>query len=543
MAMNKAQSIVNMLAALSPEQIAAAEEYAKGFLPVPIRKQVEAASRTDASSVLLRLWFATDFKADIKENNYRDGSIKTLFVPALNWLADELGREPKLADLTIDRVFQAKQVSDTRFRGLKTLWLYAHSQGIVSAEFVPDRPMADFFDFAPNQHSTRIFRRLVALLADALGREPLCSDFTDRNLSLVMARFKIAKKKERTKPLLKSEREIYAKVFAEHARWAGLEVNTQAGTNISLVGRKPIPRRLEQLATEIDGQLTLYGLFKSHYQPKRLLGKSQNTTRLYLCSLRKFGQYLGRDAMLTDLTDQAVGDYLQHLIDVGKLSMSSIEKEATQLLVLWRFAARRNMGPLWPEIQPPKAPESIPDSWTIEELQCLLAACRKQRGRIAGIPAGLYWETLVRLVLDCGERAGAVRKLEWTDLKDEWLTVRAATRKGGRKPKRFRLRASTLNLLAELRAASASTTIFPWDNSYTYFWTIYGRIVTQAGLPNNRRTKLHMLRRTVATLYEQAGGDATKLLGHSSRKVTEAYIDERYVQVPQACDLIQGIDQ
>ena len=64
--------------------------------------------------------------------------------------------------------------------------------------------------------------------------------------------------------------------------------------------------------------------------------------------------------------------------------------------------------------------------------------------------------------------------------------------------------------------------MFHWPSNYLYIWKIYGKILEAAGLPNNRRTKLHKIRRTVATYYEAAGGNATQLLGHSSRKITEA---------------------
>lgn len=294
--------------------------------------------------------------------------------------------------------------------------------------------------------------------------------------------------------------------------------------------------------SEIDGKLTLFGLFRNHYQPKRLLGKSHNTVRLYQTTIRKFSTHLGRYVTLDDLNDITVSNYLQYLIDNTDAARASVEKEATQLLALWRYASRRNLGPEWPEISPPKSPETIPEAWTIEELQQLFRACEQVKGKVAGLPAGLYWTCLVSIVLDCGERIGAIRSLQWADLRNEYLNVKAEYRKGGKRPMQFKLRPSTVELLAKLRSCSHHDTIFPWELTHSYFWDKYGKILEAAGLPNNRRTKLHALRRTVATLYEKAGGNATKLLGHSNRKVTERYIDERVVRTPQPCDLIPDLN-
>jgi integrase len=46
------------------------------------------------------------------------------------------------------------------------------------------------------------------------------------------------------------------------------------------------------------------------------------------------------------------------------------------------------------------------------------------------------------------------------------------------------------------------------------------------------------MRRSVASHYEAAGGNATELLGHSSRSVTLAYLDPRIVPQQHAVDLL-----
>ena len=65
-----------------------------------------------------------------------------------------------------------------------------------------------------------------------------------------------------------------------------------------------------------------------------------------------------------------------------------------------------------------------------------------------------------------------------------------------------------------------------------------GRIMLRAGLPDSREFKFHAIRKSTASHYEAAGGNATKLLGHSSRKVTQTYLDPRIVQTTPAVDLL-----
>jgi integrase len=59
-----------------------------------------------------------------------------------------------------------------------------------------------------------------------------------------------------------------------------------------------------------------------------------------------------------------------------------------------------------------------------------------------------------------------------------------------------------------------------------------------AGLPDTREYKFHVLRKSVASHYEAAGGNATDLLKHSSRKVTLTYLDPRVVRPAAPVDLL-----
>ena len=80
--------------------------------------------------------------------------------------------------------------------------------------------------------------------------------------------------------------------------------------------------------------------------------------------------------------------------------------------------------------------------------------------------------------------------------------------------------------------------MFPWPYSYTYLWTEYGRLLRLAGLPSDAKSKFHRIRKTAASYAEAAGGNATAMLRHSKREVTEAYLDPRICQQQQPVDVL-----
>lgn len=290
---------------------------------------------------------------------------------------------------------------------------------------------------------------------------------------------------------------------------------------------------------EVNGEITLQAFFNKQYKPKRLIGKSQSIIRIYKTCFRKFSRWIGRPAVLSDLTDDTVAEYLYALSEVR--SMHTVDREYTCIVALWRFAARKRLVDLFPEIPKPQGPAPIPDAWSPEELDKLLATAKEWDGNYSGVDAGLYWESLIRVIYDTGERIGAVLKIEKHHLADGWLSVPAMNRKGRLAGKQFKLSERTNDRLQQVAAKQLDRYLFQWPYSDCYLWIVYGQILEAAGLPNNRRTKLHKLRRTVATYYEAAGGNATQLLGHSSRKITEAYLDQRYVKTPQPCDIIKPL--
>ena len=80
--------------------------------------------------------------------------------------------------------------------------------------------------------------------------------------------------------------------------------------------------------------------------------------------------------------------------------------------------------------------------------------------------------------------------------------------------------------------------IFPWPNCLTYLWDSYKKILIRADLPHDYKSKFHRMRKSVASHFEAAGGNATALLDHSHRRTTEKYIDPTICVRQHAVDLL-----
>ena len=57
--------------------------------------------------------------------------------------------------------------------------------------------------------------------------------------------------------------------------------------------------------------MLLQTLFDDFYRPLRLRGRSANTTRLYGCTIRAFGKWLGYEPTIDDLSDLMISLYLE----------------------------------------------------------------------------------------------------------------------------------------------------------------------------------------------------------------------------------------
>ena len=260
-----------------------------------------------------------------------------------------------------------------------------------------------------------------------------------------------------------------------------------------------------------------------------------NTLRLHQTGLHHFARFLGRIPTVLDLCDQTVCRYISSRIAVGK-SRATVRGECAKLLALWRYAARHRYVEQWPSLKLPRQPERAPLAWTRPELDRLFAATQLA-GPVGNVPGFLWWGALASCLWDTGERIGAMLGLEWygVDLAGLTLVLPAEVRKGRACDRIYRIAMDTAERLSRLPRDRRP---FFWPYHESTLYNRYKRLLERAGLPSDRRSKFHRIRRSTASHYAAAGGDATELLGHSSRAVTRLYLDPRLCGPPPAVDLL-----
>lgn len=285
--------------------------------------------------------------------------------------------------------------------------------------------------------------------------------------------------------------------------------------------------------------MKLSDFFEVHYKPKRLHGKSKNTVRLYEVCFRNLARTLGREPLLSDLTNESIAAHMQRMLDDGR-TKATANKERCQLVALWRYASRIRMLEGWPDVPKEQEPTRVPMAWTREDVDKLLQACAKLDGTIKGsdIPNWLWWTTLVRIMLDTGERVTAVTSAKWSWIETDSILIPAESRKGGKRDKWFALSPQTMLYVSQLRKSSSGDGLFHWPYCSTYLWNRYQRILVSAGLPTGRKSSTHRLRKTHASVGFAAGLDPQELLDHTDRRTTQRYLDPRFARQTQPSKII-----
>lgn len=290
------------------------------------------------------------------------------------------------------------------------------------------------------------------------------------------------------------------------------------------------------------GKTELGELFERVYWPRKRRGRSANNLRLYRNALANLRKYLGRSPTIDDLDDDLLGAWLPWFIEHGR-GEETANKNLRHVLALWRFLARKRIVEQFPSVDFLETKQRVPKAWLRFELSKVFDSAAKERGVIAGVHAAYWWRCLLFTIWFTGERITAVLGMRWEDYDRQtgWIIARAEVRKGGRKDKAFPLPKELCELLEKLRQPGEPL-IFSWHLKWSYWTSIYyhyNRILRRAGLPTDRNSKFHRIRKTMASYLHLAGGDATAALDHASGTTTKKwYLDPRICSDKTAADLL-----
>jgi integrase len=282
--------------------------------------------------------------------------------------------------------------------------------------------------------------------------------------------------------------------------------------------------------------ITLHELLTDFYAPLR--GISARTVKIYGFTLGAWGQFLGTTPTVEHLEELTVARFLSHRLT--QKSVGTAAKDRAQIHALWEFAARRGLtGPRWPQIRSIRSPERVPQCWLADEMVSLLAAASAREGHIAGVPAGRWWRAAVLTAYESGCRIGELLGVRWADVSPSGVLFRAENRKGGRRDIYRPISPACYEAIDATRTPRCY--VWEWDRCYTNLWRHLGVICAAAGLPDDRMSKFHRIRKTTASFAAAGGVDAQRLLDHASPTTTRRYLDPRVVVTPSAIDVLPKI--
>lgn len=272
--------------------------------------------------------------------------------------------------------------------------------------------------------------------------------------------------------------------------------------------------------------VTLATLLEEQFFLLRTDITDEATRQHYRRAVRWLGEMLGRLARVDDLTDDHVAGLLNWLQRTRNQQPATANGAHKCLCSLWRWLHNRGLIKTGPTVKPLRTPERAPRAWKREELELLLTTARNQPGSICDLPARVWWLALFALEWDTGCRANELLSLrwEWVDWSSGWIVVPAECRKGRQRDGVYGLMPDTLAFLGSFRKPLGL--ILQWERHRSRYWQLWRDLLTEAGLPADRRHKTQCLRRTFATFLAIGGGDPVAACGHvDARTTARHYVD------------------
>jgi integrase len=258
-----------------------------------------------------------------------------------------------------------------------------------------------------------------------------------------------------------------------------------------------------------------------------------------------FPQFAG-GILVKDLSAEIILAWLKHLIEIGR-SAKTVNSYRNSLLTLWKYAKKKGLlqteVPDLSDLPRCRVPSDSPNSWSPEQLERLLAACgrlRRCHQVYKDIQRSDYWISLILFLYDTGARIGAALEVLPTDID---LTNRLARlRSGSAKTlleQPIRISEQTARAIEKILDPERSN-VWPCGKRRNELYRRLNMLLEEAGLPTDRLSKFHRIRRTTATQTALHGSleMAQRQLGHTSLKMTLRYIDQRVVRPCQAVDVM-----
>ena len=278
--------------------------------------------------------------------------------------------------------------------------------------------------------------------------------------------------------------------------------------------------------------MTVRELLVERYAPLHQL--TPRSVVIYTNTIDHWMRFLGREPLTSDFDDLVVSRFLAFrntsIKRGGKtLSPNTVAKDKAQICALWTFAAKKRLVEQFPSLPRTHLVHRTPKAATVDSMQALMAAAGTgKRAWYGDLPVAWFWQTLIRVAFETGERRGALMALRWSEIDLEGLQVTflAETRKGR---SRDIVRAISQSVADQLRLHRGAPGDLVWrypgkPHSLYASWDLLRK---RAGV---QVRGLHSIRKSSASYLAAAGGNASEHLGHSNPRTTAVYLDPSIVR-------------
>lgn len=267
-------------------------------------------------------------------------------------------------------------------------------------------------------------------------------------------------------------------------------------------------------------------LLEAYLQDRYALEKdvAPPTVKLYMVTVRSIETWAGRPVLLSDLADDFVNRWLVWLTTTG-IGKTTISNHRRFLLTIWRHAFHtREIDSCPQRIRKIQTPRTLPEAWSVQQMQALLAACDKLQGRAIriGIPRSAFWRALILTAWCTGLRLGDLQRLKRDMIGTDGSLVVQQQKTGW--PVLCKLSAEAIAAIEKI-GHTPDGFIFGGRLSRRPLFANFRELAAHAGLVGTSKK----IRKSGATVVESLQpGSAKGFLGHQSHGLAyRHYVDPR----------------
>lgn len=186
-------------------------------------------------------------------------------------------------------------------------------------------------------------------------------------------------------------------------------------------------------------------------------GNCEATTRHYKAIIRSMERYCGKRLFANDFAREWVNEWLMEL-EGADLSPHTVYNHRTHAIAIWNAAYHREFCDTPKRIRTIKVVHKLPDAWSCEEVNCLLAQAAKITGFYScadvesdwevRIKKSRLWRLIVRVLWDTGLRLGDAFRLKLDDVSEDGVILVSQNKTS--QAHIVKLHQSTLNLVNQI---------------------------------------------------------------------------------------------